>query len=191
MTIPQQPTGQAPAAPSTDPAGQALAHPTNTPAAAPSSTPPWERDGAPFDAARAWSLVENLRAQLAARPTGQAPAPAAPAAPTAPPPATPATSDPVAAQVEALRVQLDRERAARRHGLDDALVELLGTGTAEQIEARAKTLAERLTAPAAPGSPVPRRPVETLRPSTGDPTAAPEETDPAKLADRIRSRSIY
>lgn len=198
MTIP--PAGQAPApAPGADPTGPAPAALPAPPAG--NTSPPWDRDGQPFDPARAWALIENLRADLAAARGGQAPTdtapPAAPADPpapvTSPEPRTPPADAGLSAQLDALRAQLARERAGRRHGLDDDLVDLLGTGTDEQIEARAAALAARLapagTAPA-PTSPVPRRPVEQLH-GGGDPTTTPEETDPRKLADLIRSRSQF
>jgi hypothetical protein len=177
------PTGQAPA-PTTATTGQAPANPAQ-PAPAGGETPPWTRDGQPFDPARAWSLIENLRADLA---TARNPAPTPPPKPTDPPPADGAG---LAGQLDELRGQLARERAARRHGLDDDLVDLLGAGTSEQIDARAKALTDRLTAAAQPtGSPVPRRPVEQLR-GGADPTTPPDETDPAKLADLIRGRSLF
>lgn len=186
MTTPT-PTGQAPAPSNPDPTaptGQAPANP------APAGNPaPWERDGTPFDPARAWSLIEKLRSDLAAR-AGAPATPPAPAAPAAPP-AAPAPSGDLAGQIETLRLQVARERSARRHGLDDDLIELLGTGTDEQIEARAKTLAERIGAAAStPAAPVPRRPVENLR-GGGDPSAPPEETDPLKLAELVRQRSPF
>ncbi|HEX8626731.1 MAG TPA: hypothetical protein VF755_00980 [Catenuloplanes sp.] len=161
--------------------------------------PPWERTGEPFDPARAWSLIERLRGDLATARTSGRPAPTltptattpttAPAAPSAPVQPTAPSGQPgdVGDQVAALRAELTRERLARRYGLDDDLVDLLGTGSDEQIEARAKTLADRLSKPGASGSPVPRRPIEQLR-GGADPTSDPEETDPEKLAAKIRRR---
>ncbi|MBG6140679.1 hypothetical protein [Longispora fulva] len=156
------PTGQEPTSTPTDPA------PTGT-------APPWERDGTPFDADRAWSLIEGLRTDLAkAKAT---PPPAAQPAPAAAP-------DP-SGEVAELRAELLRERLARRHGLDDDLAALLGSGTEAEISARAELLAARLAGATPTAPPVARRPVAALH-AGADPTAPPEETDPAKLAGQVR-----
>ena len=60
------------------------------------------------------------------------------------------------------RVELTRLRMAARYGITEDDLDLLGSGTDEEIEARAKRLAERLAPhPAAPA--VPGRPVEATR----------------------------
>ncbi|GIJ50025.1 hypothetical protein Val02_69110 [Virgisporangium aliadipatigenens] len=164
-----------------DPAIESATSPTSTSAPASTaqspSTPPWERNGKPFDPARAWSLIENLRADLAAARTTP---PAGPAG-TGTPPAPVDVPD-----VQTLRADLVRERVARRFGFDDALLDLLGTGDEATLTSRAQTLADRLNPPGAGGgSPVPRRPVEQLR-GGADPTTDAEETDPAKLAGKVR-----
>jgi hypothetical protein len=167
-----------------DNTGQEPTTPPDTDPTAPADgerRPPWERSGEPFDPNRAWTLIERLRTDLAAART-----PAAPAAPSRAEPST-APPAPAATDVDTLRAELVRERVARKFGLDDDLVELLGTGDEATITARAKTLADRLTTTSAPssGSPVPRCPVEQLR-GDADPTIAPEETDPVKLAAKVR-----
>lgn len=141
--------------------------------------PPWERTGEPFDPARAWTLIERLRADVSAR--SAPPALSPPATPPVPVPAV----GPDQAEVATLRGELVRERVARRFGLDDALRDLLGTGDEATITARAQTLADRIAKPDSLVSPIARRPVERLR-GGGDPTVAPEETDPAKLAAKVR-----
>ncbi|WP_018348220.1 hypothetical protein [Longispora albida] len=144
-------------------------------------TPPWERDGTTFDPARAWSLIEGLRADLA-----KAKTPPAPAAPAPAPAAAPIGS----AEVAELRAELARERVARRYQLDDDLAALLGSGSADEIEARAKLLSERLGAAAPSAPPVARRPVEQVR-AGSDPTSPPDETDPAKLAAMVQARMPF
>lgn len=179
---------------------------TGSPAGSTASTgaddrrPPWERDGRPFDAARAWTLIERLRTDLTAArssaPATPPPAGGAPATPASPPsgtPASPATpagpeNPPIGTapvDVELVRAELVRERVARRFGLDDALVDLLGPGDEAAITARAQVLADRIAKPESSGSPVARRPVERLR-GGADPTATQEETDPVKLAAKVR-----
>jgi len=62
MTEPVQPTPGAPVEP---PA--LTAAPTAPPAV---SVPPWERDGQPFDPARAWAMIESLREDVGKSRTG-------------------------------------------------------------------------------------------------------------------------
>lgn len=59
------------------------------------------------------------------------------------------------------RAELTRLRVAARHGIGEEDLDLLGSGTDEEIEARARRLAERFAAPAAAA--VPGRPVEAAR----------------------------
>jgi hypothetical protein len=172
MTEPQNPAVPAQAAP-TAPADPA---------------PPW---GADFDPERAWKLVQDLRTdkeRLAARPvltpeqqqqlseynrlveasksetqrlTEQAAA---------------AQRDAETAKSEALRWQ-----AAATHGIPAEHFDLLGTGTADEITARAQKLGALLTAqaaaattPAVPGAPL-TRPVEQLRPGASPAGAVDED----------------
>ncbi len=80
--------------------------------------------------------------------------------------------------------ELARLRAAMRYGLAEDDLDLLGTGTAEEIDERAKRLADRLGATAK--KPASRRPAEHLRGGT-EPEREPEETDLGKLAARMFS----
>jgi len=57
------------------------------------------------------------------------------------------------------RSETARLRAALKHGIPDDLVEMLGSGTTEDIDARAKTLGERLKTGATT-----TRPVADLKP---------------------------
>jgi uncharacterized protein (DUF3084 family) len=65
-----------------------------------------------------------------------------------------------------VRAELVRERVARRFKIDDEDFDLLGTGTEEQITARAERLAAKNAAAQSADSTVPRtdKPVEKLRP---------------------------
>lgn len=70
-----------------------------------------------------------------------------------------------------------RLMAAATHGIPPDLIELLGSGTDEEINTRAEVLAERLKAatPAAP--PASQRPVESLTPGAAPTSAAPTDPD--------------
>lgn len=75
-----------------------------------------------------------------------------------------------------------RLMAAATHSIPPDLIDLLGTGTDEEINARAAVLAERLKAAAppaaaAPAVPAPQRPVESLTPGAAPASAAPEDPD--------------
>lgn len=61
------------------------------------------------------------------------------------------------ARADGMHAELIQLRAALRHGLDIEDVDLLGTGTEDEIEARAKRLADRsATTPYKHGKPTPR-----------------------------------
>lgn len=81
------------------------------------------------------------------------------------------------------RSELARERIARRYKIDDEDLELLGTGTEEQLEARAKRIAALNAAAAkiAAVAPPSEKPVEKLRPGvTGaDASLAPPDAYPS------------
>lgn len=81
------------------------------------------------------------------------------------------------------RNELTRLRVAMKYELDEEDLDLLGTGTEEQIEARAKRLAERGSS--SEGEARSGRPRERLKPGAV-PSAEVEETDPRKLAQQIR-----
>jgi seryl-tRNA(Sec) selenium transferase len=79
----------------------------------------------------------------------------------------------------AAETELIRERIARRHQISDDDLELLGTGTEDQIEARAKRIAALQAAAVAAKATVPPsdKPVEKLRPgatSTDDDITSPD-----------------
>lgn len=85
-----------------------------------------------------------------------------------------------------LRSQNARLMAAATHNLPPDLIDLLGSGTEEEIDARAKLLAERLAAAApppapapqpAPAGPAPTRPVESLTPGAAPVNRPPEDMD--------------
>lgn len=75
------------------------------------------------------------------------------------------------------RAQNARLLAAATHNIPPELIELLGSGTAEQIGARAEVLAERLKAATPPAPPASQRPVESLTPGAAPPSAAPADAD--------------
>lgn len=76
-----------------------------------------------------------------------------------------------AAQVEA---ELIRERVARRHGITDDEIDLLGSGSEAEIEGRATRIAALKAASASAPVPPTDRSVEKLRPG-----ATPKDTPPA------------
>lgn len=80
-----------------------------------------------------------------------------------------------AAEVEA---ELTRERVARRHGITDDEIDLLGSGSEDEIEGRAKRIAAlKATATAAPPAPPSDRSVVKLRPGATPAETPPPETD--------------
>lgn len=78
---------------------------------------------------------------------------------------------------------LIRERIARRHKIDEDDMDLLGSGTEEQIEARAKKIAAKNAAAvgAQATAPPSEKPVEKLRPgaTTADKSVAPSDAYPS------------
>lgn len=87
---------------------------------------------------------------------------------------------------EAERVAAEREsqlnvlRAAAKHGIPEEDHDLLGSGTPEELDARAARLASRYAATAAPTPPPSNRPVEGLRPGASPtPPAEPDNSYPA------------
>lgn len=110
--------------------------------------PPWERDGETFDPERAWKLVQNLKAELAAVKAKQAEAPEPTAAeePAPEPEAKPAeaeTPEPQedsAAQIASLQAELARVKALAAVGLSQDFAPFVPGATSEEIEANLATL---------------------------------------------------
>ncbi|GAA2230212.1 hypothetical protein N1031_06905 [Herbiconiux moechotypicola] len=159
-------------------------------------TPPWGDD---FDAAKAWNLIQNLRAEKTALQTKvtdvtterdtlkserQARENEGKTAEQK------AADDLTAAQsaTAAARRELYIERALRKHAIPEDLVEFLSGDTEEDILAKAEKLAavkpaektdEQQVTPPAPGMPTP-----ALKPGHGG--DAPVEFDPDAIADAAR-----
>lgn len=113
------------------------------------TTPPWERDGETFDPERAWKLVQNLKAELAAVKAKQAEAPEPTAAeePVQEPEAEPieaetssAAQDASAAQVASLQAELARVKALAAVGLSQDFAPFVPGETSEEIETNLATL---------------------------------------------------
>jgi hypothetical protein len=89
-------------------------------------------------------------------------------------------------ELTTLRSANARLMAAATHNLPPDLIDFLGDGTEEQIDERARVLAARLAAQAAPAEPAtesprpaPRRPVESLTPGARPAGAAPADPNDA------------
>lgn len=117
--------------------------------------PPWERDGQPFDPERAWNLVTSLRGE---RETLRAEREQLASEVSQFRNAQLTDAQRLEQERDALRAERDqaaseaiRLRVAVRHGLTEEDFDLLGTGTEEEIDARAQRLVERSRqAPAVP-----------------------------------------
>lgn len=90
--------------------------------------------------------------------------------------------DEAAQEAAEAKAETIRLRMAIKHGLNEDDLDLLGTGTEDEIEARAKRVAELAKGqePATNG----RTPRERLRPGAV-PSSEPEETNPDKLAAEV------
>lgn len=86
-------------------------------------------------------------------------------------------------RAQAVENDLVRERIARRHKIDEDDMDLLGAGTEEQIEARAKKIAAKNAAAAGAAATVPPsdKPVEKLRPgaTSSDKDITPPDAYPS------------
>lgn len=111
--------------------------------------PPWERDGETFDPERAWKLVQNLKAELAAVKAKQAevPEPTAAEEPAPEPEAKPSEAetsseaqDDSAAQIASLQAELARVKALAAVGLSQDFAPFVPGATSEEIEANLATL---------------------------------------------------
>lgn len=82
-------------------------------------------------------------------------------------------------RAQAVEAELIRERIARRHHLDEDDMDLLGAGTEEQIEARAKKIAAKNAAAAGVTATAPptEKPTERLRPGATSTEANLEPPD--------------
>lgn len=82
-------------------------------------------------------------------------------------------------QLADLQATNARLMAAATHNIPPDLIDLLGSGSADEINARAEALAERLKAAAPAVAPAQQRPVEALTPgaatASGATTASPDE----------------
>lgn len=121
-----------------------------------STVPPWERDGETFDPERAWKLVQNLKAELAAVKAKQAeaPEPAAeePAPESAAEPAEAENSsesqDDSAAQIASLQAELVRVKALASVGLPQDFAPFVPGENSEEIETNLATLQKLISAAA-------------------------------------------
>lgn len=112
------------------------------------ATPPWESDGETFDPERAWKLVQNLKAELAAVKAKQAeaPEPATAEEPAPEPEAEPAEAEPAApqddsaAQIASLQAELARVKALAAVGLSQDFAPFVPGATSEEIEKNLATL---------------------------------------------------
>lgn len=112
------------------------------------ATPPWERDGETFDPERAWKLVQNLKAELAAVKAKQteAPEPAAAEEPAPEPEAEPTEAEAPepqedsAAQIASLQAELARVKALATVGLSQDFAPFVPGATSEEIEKNLATL---------------------------------------------------
>lgn len=107
--------------------------------------PPWERDGETFDPERAWKLVQNLKAELAAVKAKQAEAPESAAEEPAPEPEekpteAPEPQDDSAAQIASLQAELARVKALAAVGLSQDFAPFVPGETSEEIETNLATL---------------------------------------------------
>ncbi|WP_185993283.1 hypothetical protein [Rhodococcus sp. KBS0724] len=190
VTPPAPAAPPAPPAPSVDPAPPATPPAPAAPAAP--ATPPAPAANEP--------TLEQLTAQLAA-----AQAQLAEAAPILE--AHTATQEQNKTEVQKA---LDRADAAEKreaalalkyvaasHGIAEENIDLLGTGTLEEIQARAARIAALVPAPTEPptpvdpaplGAPPSQRPVEALKPGASPaPPVAPDDSYPASWLPPVRS----
>ncbi len=93
-------------------------------------------------------------------------------------------------RADAAEGELRRVRAALNAGLDVDFADRLRGTTVEELEADAKSLAERLGA-VKPAPDAGRKPKPKLGATTPVPADAPEDDDPASLAARIIKRRPF
>jgi hypothetical protein len=149
--------------------------------------PPWGSDDE-FDPKRAWKLITDLRDDLGKLKSerDEAKGKVKEHEDSTKSDQDKLTESKTAAEKRADEAEQNatRLRVAMEHGLDKEDLDLLGSGDEEQIEARAKRLAERSAPPDDTGQEPRRRPQERLRPGAA-PSADPEKSDPASLAEQV------
>jgi len=151
------------------------------------ATPPWGTD-ADFNPEKAWNLIQALRGDkttLTAERDGlKQKVDAAEAATLTEAQRLERERDDAVKNGTTTATELAKARAALKYGLAEDDLDLLGSGTPDEIAARAERLAARLsTAPQA--DPLLGKPKESLPRGGGDPDTEVDETDPAKLAAAI------
>lgn len=107
--------------------------------------PPWEKDGEEFDAARAWKLIQNLRAEntkLKEKP--EAEPTKAPEEPTKE--EKPQEDSNLSAELDAAKLENLKLRALASAGLDLDLLEFIPGSDSESIEENIKTLKSKIDA---------------------------------------------
>lgn len=149
----------------------------------PAEVPPWERDGVPFDPQRAWQrqqrIAEDLKQAQHERDKAKAKIAEHEQAQLSEQEKLQARLAEAETQREAARSEALRFRIAAEHGITPEDIDLLGTGTEDEMTAKAKRLVALYAAqqpPPTPGPPTPRRPVEQLRPGA-TPTDHQSEDD--------------
>ncbi len=150
-------------------------------------TPPWGTDE-DFNPEKAWTLIQALRGDKATltaeRDELKTKVDAAEAATLTETEKIQKERDEAVKNGTDTATELAKTRAALKHGLSEADLELLGNGTPDEIAARAERLADRLGS-APKGAPIIGKPTEQLPRGGGDPDQTVEETDPAKLAGAV------
>lgn len=151
------------------------------PDAKPDGKPPWGDE--PFDPDRAWKLIQELRSdkdQLKTeRESLKTKVSEHERAQMSEKERAESERDEARQERDAARLELLTLRMAVKYQLDEDDLDLLGTGTEEEIEKRAKRLAER----AAGSKPPSRKPSERLRGGKD-----PDENEAAATATPGRSR---
>ena len=113
--------------------------------------PPWEKDGEEFDAARAWKLIQNLRAEntkLKEKPEVESPgAPEEPTKEEKPQEDAKTSEDSkLSAELDAAKLENLKLRALASAGLDLDLLEFIPGSDSESIEENIKTLKSKFDA---------------------------------------------
>lgn len=113
--------------------------------------PPWEKDGEEFDAARAWKLIQNLRAEntkLKEKPEVESTkAPEEPTKEEKPQEDAKTSEDSkLSAELDAAKLENLKLRALASAGLDLDLLEFIPGSDSESIEENIKTLKSKFDA---------------------------------------------